>query len=69
MLQTCSKAKPCIPPDEDSLEWWKNHELQYPNLARYAMCVLAIPGMSVPSERLVSTAEDIVNCHRASLTS
>ena len=59
------KTEPCISPESNPLDWWKCHELKYPNLAKLAKCVLAIPATSVPSERIFSTAGDIVNAQRA----
>lgn len=62
------KAEPCIAPERNPLDWWKSNELNYPHLALFAKCVLAIPGTSVPSERIFSTAGDIVYAQRACLS-
>lgn len=62
------KVEPCIAPESNPLDWWKSNELKYPHLALFAKCVLAIPGTLVPSERIFSTARDIVNAQRACLS-
>lgn len=36
----------------DILNWWKNHELFYPNLAKMARDYLSIQATSVASERV-----------------
>ena len=51
------------------LDWWKEHGREYPILAKLAMRYLCVPGTSVPSERVFSTAGDIVTAQRSSLTS
>jgi hypothetical protein len=38
------------------LAWWRAHETMYPNLAKLARQILAIPATSAPSVRLFSTA-------------
>ncbi|XP_041834649.1 zinc finger BED domain-containing protein 4-like [Melanotaenia boesemani] len=63
------KALPCIPADSDPLLWWKTSEYMYPLTAKLAKHYLAIPATSVPSERVFSTAGDIVTASRSSLTS
>ena len=72
------------PPDDDNgvvvikkkdktpqtpLEWWKENQPKYPLLAKLAKQYLCVPGTSVPSERVFSTAGDIVTAQRSSLTS
>ena len=53
--------------DDDPLQWWRLHEGQFPLLATVARSMLAIPGTSVPSERVFSTAGDIITANRACL--
>lgn len=56
------------PRKSDALKWWANTgKLLYPNMWRVARKYLAIPGSSVPSERLFSSAGQIINDRRASL--
>lgn len=64
---TSYKATGCISVDEDSLAWWKSNEHKYPHIAKLAQCTLAVPGTCVPSERVFSTAGDIVTASRSRL--
>ncbi|XP_039520337.1 E3 SUMO-protein ligase ZBED1-like [Pimephales promelas] len=50
------------------LEWWKSHQTEFPLLANLAKTYMCIPGTSVPSERVFSTAGDIVNSERSVLS-
>ncbi|XP_061127151.1 E3 SUMO-protein ligase ZBED1-like [Syngnathus typhle] len=50
------------------LEWWGSHEMEFPLLANLAKTYLCIPATSVPSERVFSTAGDIVRSERSVLT-
>ena len=61
-------AKECISIDSNPLAWWKDNESVYPNVAMLAHCYLAVPATSVPSERVFSTAGDIVTANRSALT-
>ncbi|XP_056292793.1 zinc finger BED domain-containing protein 4-like [Pseudoliparis swirei] len=54
--------------DGDPLTWWKSNEFKYPHIAKMARCYLAVPGSSVPSERVFSTAGDIVTAKRSTLS-
>ncbi len=53
--------------DEDPLAWWKSNEHKYPHIAKLAQRNLAVQGTSVPSERVFSTAGDIVTSSRSRL--
>lgn len=57
----------CIPADENPLAWWRNNEHKYPRIANCARHYLAVPGTSVPNERVFSTAGDIVTASRSRL--
>lgn len=54
---------------EKPLDWWKEHHCEYPLLAKLTKRYLCIPGTSVPSERVFSTAGDIITAQRSCLTS
>ncbi|XDV11106.1 hypothetical protein PO909_000131, partial [Leuciscus waleckii] len=41
---------------EDPLVWWKEHQYQYPLMSKLAKRDLCVPGTSVSSERVFSTA-------------
>ncbi|XP_076879095.1 E3 SUMO-protein ligase ZBED1-like [Brachyhypopomus gauderio] len=62
------KAVSSISVDSDPLLWWKTNEPTYPLIAKLAKRYLAIPATSVPSERVFSTAGDIVTASRSALT-
>lgn len=53
--------------DSNPLKWWKGNEHQYPNVSKLAKCYLAVQATSVASERVFSTAGDIVTAQRAAL--
>lgn len=59
--------QPTLPRNEDPLLWWNSHKRKFPTLARIARKFLAIPAYSTPSERVFSTAENIVSTKRSSL--
>ncbi|XP_061189595.1 E3 SUMO-protein ligase ZBED1-like [Saccostrea echinata] len=63
------KSCPGIPLNANKLNWWKENQGQFPLLAVLAKKYLCIPGTSVPSERVFSTAGDIVSAQRANLKS
>lgn len=54
---------------ESALDWWKSHETELPILTKLARSYLCIPATSVASERVFSTAGDIVSSQRSSLRS
>uniref|UniRef100_A0A9J8BL29 BED-type domain-containing protein n=1 Tax=Cyprinus carpio carpio TaxID=630221 RepID=A0A9J8BL29_CYPCA len=49
------------------LKWWRDNAGRYPILYSLAKTYLCIPATSVPSERVFSTAGDIVNAQRSLL--
>ncbi|KAK3097183.1 hypothetical protein FSP39_007211 [Pinctada imbricata] len=49
------------------MSWWSTNGDKYPELSKLARAVLSIPGTSVPSERVFSTAGDIVTATRSCL--
>ena len=46
--------------DTDILNWWKQNPKLFPNLSKMARDFLAIPGTSVPSERVNSEARELL---------
>lgn len=54
--------------DSNPLPWWRKNESTYPHVAMLAKLYLAAPATSVPSERVFSTAGDIVNASRSALS-
>ena len=60
--------EPLLPADADPLLWWKaTGHARYPYVAQVAKKYLTVPGTSVRSERVFSTAGNIVNKKRAAL--
>ena len=58
---------PAAKSDIDPLSWWKSEKGRFPNLAYIARKYLCICGMSVPSERVFSTAGHIASRSRGRL--
>ena len=56
-----------IPPQENPLRWWKTSGGRYPHIAQMAKKYLSMPGSSVRSERVFSSAGNIVNKKRSAL--
>lgn len=54
--------------DANPLKWWKDNEHQYPNVSRLSKHYLSVQATSVASERVFSTAGDIVTAQRAALS-
>ncbi|XP_062583948.1 E3 SUMO-protein ligase ZBED1-like [Saccostrea cucullata] len=61
------KSLPPAPFNSDPLQWWKMYEDKCPLVASLARKILCIPATSVASERIFSTAGDIVSSQRACL--
>ena len=59
--------EPAISMDTDPLVWWSKRESHYPLTSALARHYLCIPGTSVPSERVFSTAGDVLTAQRAQL--
>ncbi|KAJ8346464.1 hypothetical protein SKAU_G00278650 [Synaphobranchus kaupii] len=64
---TSYKLADCIHVDADPFMWWKANECKFPHVANVAQRHLCVPGTSVASERIFSTAGDIVNANRSRL--
>jgi hypothetical protein len=48
----------------DPCMWWKEHETIYPTIAKVAKNILCIPASYASSERVFSTARNIVTSQR-----
>jgi len=57
-----------ISPDADYRQWWKLYHSQLPTVSLLAMKYLCIPGTSVPSKRIFSSAGNIITDHRSLLS-
>ena len=53
--------------ETDPVQWWKENASCFPAILKVAQKYLAIPATSVPSERVFSTAGNIVNHKRSCL--
>ncbi|KAL5457250.1 hypothetical protein EMCRGX_G034497 [Ephydatia muelleri] len=45
---------------DDPLLWWRSHETYFPTIAKLARKYLCIPASTAPSERVFSTAKNIL---------
>lgn len=63
------RAKDALSLTENAMNWWRSNEKELPLLSTLAKRYLCIPGTSVPSERVFSTAGDILNAQRSVLRS
>ncbi|XP_054263287.1 E3 SUMO-protein ligase ZBED1-like [Macrosteles quadrilineatus] len=59
---------PCIPMQENPCSWWKQHSQLYGPIASVAKRYLGIPATEVASERIFSSAGNVVNERRRCLT-
>ena len=53
---------------DDPLAWWRENKNDFPLLSYMAKRYLCVPGTSVASERVFSTAGDIITAKRSCLT-
>lgn len=53
--------------ETNPMEWWRQHEANFPRVASLAKKYLCIPATSAPSERAFSTSGNIVTCRRSAL--
>ncbi|XDV17019.1 hypothetical protein PO909_016474 [Leuciscus waleckii] len=58
---------PSIDSEEDPLQWWKLHQINFPRLSKLAKKYLCFPATSSPSERVFSTGGNVVTCQRSCL--
>lgn len=57
-------VSPCLPLESESLLWWRSNQSCYPHLAALAKKLLSIPATSTTSERLFSTAGNVITSKR-----
>ena len=62
------KCESSMPLDSNPLLWWKVHQKTYPLLGNLAQKYLSIPATSVASERVFTTAGDLVTAQRSCLS-
>lgn len=62
------KSESLLKLSEKPLQWWRIHRYSFPHLAELAQKYLAIVATSTTSERLFSTAGNIINSKRAALS-
>lgn len=61
------QTRPIYPQDLDvanPLEWWNQHQLEYPVLYRMALDLFSIPGMSAECERVFSQTKKMITDER-----
>ena len=63
------KVEETIPLNSNLLLWWKANELKYLILPKLAKWYLCVPATSVASERVFSSAGDLVSAQRSCLRS
>ena len=63
------KVEETMPLNSNLLLWWEANELKYPILSKLAKKYLCVPATSVASERVFSSAGDIVSAQRSCLHS
>lgn len=63
------QREPSCSAEESPLQWWKDHKVEYPILAKLACRYLAIPATSAPCERVFSASGNIITEKRSRLDS
>jgi hypothetical protein len=51
---------PLVDSEKDILEWWRENDPNFPNLAKFARDCLPVPATSVPSEEIFSISGDMI---------
>lgn len=57
-------SEPAISKSSNILKWWKSSEARFPSLSKLAKKYLCIPATSTPSERVFSSAGNVVSAKR-----
>lgn len=60
-------SESCMPKTTDIFLFWKQNSARFPEMSKNVRKFLSIPPTSVPSERVFSTAGDLVDIHRTNL--
>lgn len=60
-------AEPQLGHNLDALKWWKDHETKFPLVAQLAKKYMCIPASSACSERVFSTAGNLITAKRSCL--
>ena len=53
---------------DDPLQWWKSRQRKYPAMSKLAKRYIGIPATSTPSEKVFSTAGNIISAKRSCLS-
>jgi len=61
------RLEPAVPYRTNPLSYWRERKHLYPNIAMLARLYLAIPATSAASERVFSSAGNIITKKRSSL--
>lgn len=61
-------TQPTVSRQSDPIQFWKTHQMVYPNLAPIAVEYLSVVATSVPAERLFSRAGNILDPCRSRLS-
>ncbi|XP_061695574.1 E3 SUMO-protein ligase ZBED1-like [Syngnathoides biaculeatus] len=56
-----------LDPEKDALVWWRQHEVNFPLVAKLAKEYLCIPATSLPSERIFGASGNAVTSKRSCL--
>ncbi|XP_061550161.1 E3 SUMO-protein ligase ZBED1-like [Phycodurus eques] len=56
-----------LDPEKDALIWWRQHEVNFPLVAKLAKKYLCIPATSFPSERIFGASGNMVTSKRSCL--
>jgi hypothetical protein len=62
------KAETILQLDANPLQWWCEREKVYPNISRLVRKIFSFVATSVPSERLFSSAGNVITDKRNCLT-
>lgn len=63
----CYLSQPIVSMNSSPFAWWEINTRLFPHLAKLAQRILVVQATSVSSERVFSTAGDIVTAKRSSL--